>query len=387
MVIMLAGELRNTRYVRQMYFFTFAFLLTTFISIGFRPIIDLMNRFFLLGCWSLSIYFPLRNKNFGQELRYRLLIFFFLIYGAFVIFRNSYTVIDLKQAVLNYNNIYVYILTPYILSYGSLINNDTHGKVLFKLIKKIWWMVGLVLFFTYEEIGKSIENAMFFLVSFGFIYALFYENRKLWRWIFTLTFLILTFYISVEWGRRGRTVHMVLVFVATLFELLRSNQSAIIRHRRRFYLILGAVATFLVYWYADRIYALSRGFDSEAFEVSRGYVFENFFKSFKSKWDYIFGFGLNGKAYRGLEDAEYANNVENGWLTLLFQAGLIYTIPLLFLFLRASFFAFTSKLLIDRIMGYLIFIFLIDMFASDFAGMSPSYLFVLLAASSLLNRK
>jgi hypothetical protein len=380
-------DIRTRRYVKQMYFLTFAFLLTTFISLGFRPVIDLTNRLFLLGCWGASVFFSLKNSNIGFRKNSKFLVVFFLVYGAFVVFRTGYTAIDVKQAVLNYNNIYVYILTPYVLSYGALIDSDAHGEVLFKLLRKIWWLVGLILIFTYEEIGKAIENAMFFLVSFGFIYALFYENRKFWRWVFTITFLILTYYISVEWGRRGRTVHMGLVFVAALFELIRANRSAVLRRRSWFYLILGAGVSFLVYTYAENIYALTRGFDSKAVEESRGYVFENFFQSFKTNWDYVFGFGLNGKALRGLGDIDYANNVENGWLTLLFQAGLIYTIPLLFLFLRASYIGFTSKVLMNRIMGYLIFIFLIDMLASDFAGLSPSYLFVLLATGSLLNGK
>jgi len=354
---------------------------------------SLKSNIFKISLFSSVTFFFLLVIKYGKFNRFGVfpffIIFFFTIYSLRIIYTGNFTEIDIKAALTIYNRVYAYIV-PFIILVAISFNNWIYiSKTILRMTIFFSLLIPLAFLYSRDEFGKSLENILVILVGFSLLISRNYivGNKKK---IIIAAFWILLFLVAVLWGRRGRTLSLIYYYIASAIILIRFGHLS--KQWKVFYkistLIIFIIVIFIVFTFQEQIYVLQRGFDNQAYEGSRGLVFESFFQDFRSFDDYVFGRGLGANVYRGMDKQEFANSVENGWLTLLLQGGLIYVTPILIIFLRVIYLGFfKSSNVFSKILSTIVMINILDMLASDFAGLTVSYILVWMATGSLLSKE
>ncbi|MCX6238343.1 MAG: O-antigen ligase family protein [Bacteroidia bacterium] len=217
-----------------------------------------------------------------------------------------------------------------------------------------------------------------------------YRNKNVLK-LLLLNF-ILGLIIASFLGRRGSVVSHLYYLI--FFIILRYKSKLIRKVKKRVYLIwafLIVIIFFLSYSYLEKnVYVFQRGFTSQGWEESRGDVIRAFFKDFSSTSDWIFGRGLNGMILRsvGTDPGTEAGTVEsggieNGFLWVLLKGGLLYLLPMLFLFLRASYLGFfKTKNDLTKALAATIIIRILTMFSFGIPELSTGYIITWISVSS-----
>jgi len=167
-------------------------------------------------------------------------------------------------------------------------------------------------------------------------------SKKKYIFNFVLLYYLLLIFLMAQYGRRGMLIEYSILLVAMVIIRLRSSLLNINDRLKIYFAALSMIIIVLSLGYLlTSSYAFKRGFTKAGFEESRAIVFNDFFYAFRSPTDWIFGRGLDGKVLRTIMlDEDYGNIIENGFLHRILKGGLLYLVPFLFIFLRASYLGF-----------------------------------------------
>jgi hypothetical protein len=156
-----------------------------------------------------------------------------------------------------------------------------------------------------------------------------------------LLYYLLWIFIWSVYGRRGALVNNLILLIFMIFMRMRSSFVKRADRMKIYFSGLLLIILILAFGYLiTSTYVFQRGFNQNAFQESRGSVFEGFFYDFRSSSDWIFGRGLNGTVLRSLYSSKEFTEIENGFLTILLKGGLLYLVPYLIILLRAAYLGF-----------------------------------------------
>lgn len=204
-----------------------------------------------------------------------------------------------------------------------------------------------------------------------------------------ISYLVLCYYLLWVflwsfYGRRGALIQSLLLL--TIMVIIRMRSSFLKIHDRIKIYLSGIllIILFLAYGYLfTSSYAFQRGFNRDAFEASRGTVFNAFFYDFGSTTDWVFGRGINGTILRSLSTYDEFSTIENGFLTILLKGGLVYSIPFVVILLRASYLGFfRSNNDLAKALASIILLYVIMMFYFNLPSYSTDYVFVWISVSA-----
>lgn len=271
----------------------------------------------------------------------------------------------------------------------------------------------LFLSFTYRLIFFGVITQAFILFTLSSLYLdNFYEliHRI---WIFDLgsalllltahlykkkgpTYIVLIYYLinlflSAYFGRRGLMFDILLLLSAMVIIRLKSTSTGIVR-RVKILLIMLVLIVVLVRSFGfltNNLYVFKKGFTQKAWDVSRGQVMDDFFKDFNTTTDWTFGRGLNGTILRRVEwGTNQGTTIENGFLFVIFKGGLLYLLPMMFIFFRSFYLGyFKSKNDLSKALAALIMIQVIGMVSFNLPDYAPRYILVFIAVSAGFNAK
>lgn len=217
-----------------------------------------------------------------------------------------------------------------------------------------------------------------------------YNNKKIA--ILLLLYYILFIIILANAGRRGETIEQLLpLFFFILIRIKSYNYS-----KTKKVLLLATsilfftIASIFIYQNSSKIFLFQRGFNKEGFDVSRGETIANFFSDFGTKpLDYLKGRGLNGEVRKfsfGKIERQYSRSIEIGYLNILLKGGLIYLIPMMWLFVVASFKGyFKTNNDLTKGLSLIIVLQLISMVSFGMANYSVYYMLLWIAVASCLD--
>jgi hypothetical protein len=203
-----------------------------------------------------------------------------------------------------------------------------------------------------------------------------------------LIYIFLMIILSAIYGRRGMLIDYMLLLTFMLLIRLRSPMLGL---NDRFKIYFSGFIIIMMLLITSSIikssYAFQRGFNQEAFEASRGRVFQDFFEDFNTTSDWIFGRGIDGTVLRTINiDTGAENLIENGILTIILKGGLIYMIPYVLLFLGAIYYGFfRSNNDLCKSLAAILLIHLVIMFQFNLPDYSSKYVFVWIAISTCFN--
>lgn len=236
----------------------------------------------------------------------------------------------------------------------------------------------------------TFSLATFLLIQVSHLY----KKKMVGRISFLYLFLFAI--ITAIWGRRGETIEPLFFLAAAFFIKTRSNDIG--RSNKLgfifFSIIFLVVTYFVVLGNQDKLYIFDRGFSQESFEQSRGGTIENFLQQFGSQSsDWFFGRGLNGEFRKfNFGENQLSRSIEIGYLNILLKGGLLYLIPMMYLFLRAFYLGFfRSNNDVSKSLSIIVLWQMIYMVSFGMANYSPYYILVWIAVgagfdSSLRNK-
>jgi len=218
----------------------------------------------------------------------------------------------------------------------------------------------------------------FFDIGTGFLLLTSHIVKKKYVSYTVLLYYCIWILMWSVYGRRGMLIQTLLLLISMI--ILRLRTSFIKRSERMKMYYSGLVLLLLVLMFGylfTSTYVFQRGFNKDAFEMSRGTVIESFFFDFKSTSDWILGRGLDGTVLRSSFTDERFSSIENGFLTILLKGGLLYLIPFVLIFLRAIYLGlFKSRNDLVKAMAFILFIELINMNAFGVPDYSSRYIFI-----------
>ncbi len=208
--------------------------------------------------------------------------------------------------------------------------------------------------------------------------------------ILVFVYILLAIFILSYFGRRGILIDYILTIALMIILRLKSTLYTF-KDRAIIYFSTLVLIIFLLLFtnIFTSSYVYQRGFSKEAFNESRGLVFEDFFLDFGSTSDWIFGRGIGGTVLRTLNvDQGTSNIIENGFLTILLKGGLLYLIPFVILLLRASYLGFyRSNNDLVKAMACLLLIYLIMMYTFNLPVFGTNYIIIWISVTVCLNSK
>jgi hypothetical protein len=208
-------------------------------------------------------------------------------------------------------------------------------------------------------------------------------KKKLAAYLFIFFNLIMIF-LYFYYGRRGVIVEYIFLF---LFMIILRLRSKILSYKDRVTIYFSALVFIILImlfgYLTQSSYAFERGFSKDAFDESRGLVFEDFFNDFRSASDWIYGRGIDGTVLRSINMEEGASNIiENGFLNIILRGGLFYSIPFVLILLRAGYLGFfKSRNDLAKGMGTLLFIHVIIMYYYNLPVYSTRYILIWICVS------
>lgn len=231
---------------------------------------------------------------------------------------------------------------------------------------------------------NKLSEVMIFDIGSSFVLLTAHFSRKKYIFNIALLYMMLMIFFAAQYGKRGMLLEYLLIWLVMIIMRLRTPLLNL--HDRMKMYIAGLLLLLMVILFgqfATSSYVFQRGFDKEAFEASRGVVFEAFFLDFGSTPDWIFGRGIKGTVLRSVLTGNVAEYIENGLLTLLLKGGLLYLIPFLMIVFRAIYLGLrNSNNDLVKAMAYLLIIYLIIMFPFNVPCFSAKYIFMWISVNA-----
>lgn len=203
-----------------------------------------------------------------------------------------------------------------------------------------------------------------------------------------LAYHLALIYLAGSYGRRGVFLLGGLGLLAMVWLRLRNRSRG---RSKKFAILIGLLAfvcvcsIFETSWTQLRVF--ERGFNQEGLEKSRGQVFEDFFSDFKGTSDYLFGRGLNGRIKRTIRGEDFGRNIENGYLSILFRAGLLYLVPFVMIMLYSAYLGyFKSNNDLSKALALIVSMHLVQMMAFGLPDFATPYILVWVAIASGFDR-
>ncbi len=242
---------------------------------------------------------------------------------------------------------------------------------------------------TKSQINWGEQVGLITLFDIGSVLLLFtaHISQKKYLSYFIIVYFLLWFILWSFYGRRGMLIENVIMLAFFIVIRLRTSYFEF-SDRIRIYFSLYFLILFLIMfgYLFTSTYAFERGFSGNAFEESRGLVFEAFFYDFDTTIDWIFGRGLDGRILRFTSSDQVFTAVENGFLTILLKGGLLYSVPFVVILLRASYLGFfKSRNDLAKALASLLIIHVIMMFYFNIPDFSTRYILVWISASACFN--
>jgi hypothetical protein len=207
-----------------------------------------------------------------------------------------------------------------------------------------------------------------------------YRSKKVYN--LALLNIILILIIVSLLGRRGAVLSTVCILA---FLIIIRFQSTVISKTKKYaystLIFLFIPLSYVSYSFLEKnVYALQRG----GWQESRGAIFNDFFNDFSSQTDWIVGRGLNGTVVGTIRSETLIRSViENGYLTVVLKGGLLYLIPMLLLFINASYLGFLkTRNDLTKALAATIIIQLVSMATFGVPETSTEYLMVWICVSA-----
>lgn len=361
---------------------------TTF---GIPQVVKYLLSISILG---IILYYKFKNpsKPTTDGLFYPLIVIF--VFWSFVLIIFALLRIDnlfYIQRILSQRFFFIPYLLPIILLYTKF-DIKFFGNLFYY---SSWLIIPCFLIQLYTVvIGKSATNwgeqvGLIIMFDIGSIFLLFTSHMSKNKYT---TYVVIGYYLlwTILWsfyGRRGMLIENVILLVFMIIIRLRTSFLKFPDRMKIYYSIYLLVLFFIMFSYLfTSSYAFQRGFGGDAFEESRGLVFEAFFYDFHTTADWIFGRGLDGRILRFTSSDQVFTAVENGFLTILLKGGLLYSVPFVLILLRASYLGFfRSKNDLLIALAALVLIHVIMMFYFNLPDFSTRYILVWISASACFN--
>ncbi len=317
----------------------------------------------------------------------------------------AYTLYLLITAIFNYNAL-IYVqrtfadrafFIPYLIPLIILLIrfDVSFFLTIFKYAVPLMFLVLFVQLFIFafnlspENWLEQFERINLFNIGSNFLILIAHYSKKKYVSIILILHYILFIVLALLYGRRGGAISGLLLLLFMIFIRLRSP---IITIKKRVSMYLaGFLLVILIFSFGYLVkstYAFERGFSKAAFEESRGAVFRDFYEDFTSANDWIFGRGIMGRVYRSFYSGGTLDIVEQGFLTVILRGGLLYLIPFLLIFLRASYLGFfKSNNDMVKALSILVFLHVLLMFYFNLPDYSTYYVFIWIAITACYNKK
>jgi len=329
----------------------------------------------------------------GKEGLFNPVIYFFVIWSVILIISSA----------VGFNNLFYiqrifadpYFFLPYVLPLILLFTrfelpffrNYYHYAVIFIFPGFLIQLFTIATGLSRELWIEQIARIFIFDLSSGFLLLSVHVLKKKSVSFIVFGYVILIIFILSYYGRRGVLIDYVLLIFFMIIIRLKSPLLNFKERVKIYYSGLLMIIVILTFGYlVTSSYAYQRGFNKEAFEESRGMVFDDFFNDFSSTNDWIFGRGIDGKVLRSLStDSGESNIIENGFLTILLKGGLLYLVPFVMILLRASYLGFfRSNNDLVKAMASLLLIYVIMMSSFNLPVFSTNYIFIWISVSVCL---
>jgi hypothetical protein len=209
--------------------------------------------------------------------------------------------------------------------------------------------------------------------------------KKKYASTLVMIYFLLMIFMWSYYGRRGMLVESALILFFMLLIRLKSSILKFADRIKIYFSIVLTIMLFITFGYVFlSSYAFQRGFNRDAFEESRGIVFDDFFFDFNTTREWIFGRGLDGTVYRSINfETEMSDTIENGFLAVILKGGLLYLVPFIIVLLRASYLGFfKSNNDLVKALASLIIIYILMMSYFNLPSFTTRYIFLWIAASA-----
>jgi hypothetical protein len=251
-------------------------------------------------------------------------------------------------------------------------------------------LIELYIFFTgisRVNWGEQVLRVSLFDLGSYFLLLTAHLSERKYRYNIVLLYTLLLILLLAQFGRRTSFIELVLFLLAMIIIRLRSP--ILTRNDRFVMYFVGLIVIIATLYYGNQAsssFVFQRGFSKEAFNASRGTVFEGFFLDFNSTTDFIFGRGLTGTVLRSDLTGMEADYIENGFLILLLKGGLLYLISFVLLLLRAIYLGlFKSNNDIVKALAFFLIIYLIIMYGYNLPLFSTKYIIMWISVAACFN--
>lgn len=234
---------------------------------------------------------------------------------------------------------------------------------------------------------EQITRIFIFDIGSSFVLLTAHIARKKYSQLIVFTYYVIFVFLWAFYGRRGMLVEYTLLLLMMVITIIGSNHFNRTQRMRIYFAgWLMVILTIAFGYLFTSTYAFQRGFNKNAFEESRGLVFQDFFADFSSLQDWLFGRGLLGTIARSILGNESAGFIENGFLNILLKGGFVYSIPFILILLRASYLGILrSRNELTKALGLIILVHIIMMAYFNLPDFSPKYILTWIAASACFN--
>ena len=334
------------------------------------------------------------SRNITEDTFFPVFLWF-ILYTIFLLFTSAlkFDGVIYIQRILADRAFFLPYLLPVIVMFIKFDLN--FFKNLFKISSVLMFPVIFLLLYTLildlnqQRWVEHFERINLFNLASGFLLLTSHLSNKRYISRIVILYYILFIVLSLIYGRRGGVLSCLLLLLFMIFIRLRSPLLSI-RHRTKMYLT-GIVIFILLLsfgYLVQSTYAFERGFSKEGFQESRESVFTDFFEDFTSVNDWIFGRGIQGRVYRSIYAEGTLDIVEQGFLTVILRGGLLYLVPFVIIFLRASYLGFfCSKNDLVKALAILVFLHLALMFYFNLPDYSTYYVFIWIAITACFNQR
>ena len=343
----------------------------------------------------LLYYLAIKPARFITEDTFFPVFLWFILYTFILLFTSALKfdgVIYIQRALADRAFFLPYLLPVIVL----FIKFDLDFfKELFKISSVLMFPVILLLLYTLildlnqQRWVEHFERINLFNLASGFLLLTAHLSKKIYISRIVILYYILFIALSLIYGRRGGVLSCMLLLLLMIFLRLRSPLINI-KHSTKMYLTgIFLIIFMLLFGYVVKsTYAFERGFSKEGFQESRESVFTDFFEDFTSGKDWIFGRGIQGRVYRSIYAEGTLDIVEQGFLTVILRGGLLYLVPFILIFLRASYLGFfSSKNDLVKALAILIFLHLVLMFYFNLPDYSTYYVFIWISITACFNKR
>lgn len=252
-------------------------------------------------------------------------------------------------------------------------------------------LVQLYTFLSGIDIGAKEQQYRLWIfdICCSFLLLSAHISKRKYLFSIALLFNLLMVVLFAQFGRRAITVDYIMVMTAAITIRLRSVFLNFNDRAKVYFSALLLVIIILLFGHvATSSYVFERGFTKDAFEASRGDVFEGFFLDFNTISDITFGRGIGGTILRSANNDDIADFIESGILILLFKGGLLYLIPCLLILLRAAHLGlYRSNNDLVKALAIFILIYIISLYALNWPEFSSKYVFLWVCVSACFSEE